>query len=66
MFKVYKAEVENQLGKKIKIIRSDRGGEYFSNEFIVFCEDHGIMNALHHVHLNKMVWLNEKIGLFLK
>ena len=36
VFKVYKAEVENQLGKKIKIIRSDRGGEYFSNEFIVF------------------------------
>ena len=44
VFKVYKAEVENQLGKKIKIIRSDRGGEYFSNEFIVFCEDHGIIH----------------------
>ena len=24
----YKAEVENQLNKKIKILRSDRGGEY--------------------------------------
>ena len=44
VFKVYKSEVENQLGKKIKIIRSDRGGEYFSNEFIVFCEDHGIIH----------------------
>jgi hypothetical protein len=28
-FKTYKMEVERQLEKKIKIIRSDRGGEYF-------------------------------------
>ena len=27
-FKTYKAEVETQLNKKIKIIRSDRGGEF--------------------------------------
>ena len=27
-FKKYKIEVENQLNKKIKMIRSDRGGEY--------------------------------------
>ena len=27
-FETYKAEVETQLNKKIKIIRSDRGGEY--------------------------------------
>ncbi|XP_060183339.1 uncharacterized protein LOC132613339, partial [Lycium barbarum] len=29
-FKQYKNEVENQLNKKIKMIRSDRGGEYKS------------------------------------
>jgi transposase InsO family protein len=28
-FKTYKMEVERQLEKKIKIIRSDRGGEYY-------------------------------------
>jgi len=28
-FKVFKAEVENQCGKQIKIVRSDRGGEYY-------------------------------------
>jgi len=28
VFLTYKAEVENQLKKKIKRIRSDRGGEY--------------------------------------
>ena len=35
-FKIYKAEVENQLEKKIKQLRSDRGGEYFSSEFDSF------------------------------
>ncbi|GJY22736.1 retrotransposon protein, putative, ty1-copia subclass [Tanacetum coccineum] len=29
-FKVFQNEVENQLGKKIKAIRSDQGGEYLS------------------------------------
>ena len=29
VFKSFKAEVENQLGKTIKVVRSDRGGEYY-------------------------------------
>jgi hypothetical protein len=28
-FKTYKVEVEKQKEKKIKIVRSDRGGEYY-------------------------------------
>jgi transposase InsO family protein len=28
-FKIFKAEVENQHNLKIKIVRSDRGGEYY-------------------------------------
>ena len=28
-FKIFKAEVENQLDKRIKIVRSDHGGEYY-------------------------------------
>jgi transposase InsO family protein len=43
-FKIYKAEVENQLERNIKRVRSDRGGEYFSNLFILFCEEHGIIH----------------------
>ena len=43
-FKVYKVEVENQLEKKIKRLRSDRGGEYFPNEFSEFCAVHGIIH----------------------
>ena len=29
VFKIFEAEVENQLGKKIKAVKSDRGGEYY-------------------------------------
>jgi transposase InsO family protein len=43
-FKTYKAEVENQLEKKIKRFNSDRGGEYFSNEFDLFCAEHSIIH----------------------
>ncbi|KAK9944760.1 hypothetical protein M0R45_010310 [Rubus argutus] len=43
MFKYYKNEVENQLGKKIKILRSDRGGEYEA-PFAEFCAQHGIIH----------------------
>jgi hypothetical protein len=42
-FKTYKTEVENQLEKKIIRFRSDHGGEVFSNEFDLFCVEHGII-----------------------
>ncbi|GKA90633.1 zinc finger, CCHC-type containing protein [Tanacetum coccineum] len=42
--RIYKAEVENQRGKKIQILRSDRGGEYFSSEFSSYCESHGLIH----------------------
>jgi hypothetical protein len=28
-FKIYKAEIENRHDKRIKIVRSDHGGEYY-------------------------------------
>ena len=43
-FKVYKSIVENQKEKKIKILRSDRGGEYFPANFSSFYEEHGIIH----------------------
>ena len=43
-FKIYKAEVENQLEKNIKLLRTHRGGEYFSNDFSEFCAEHGIIS----------------------
>ncbi|GJZ76088.1 zinc finger, CCHC-type containing protein [Tanacetum coccineum] len=45
-FKVFQNEVENQLGKKIKAIRSDRGGEYLSHEFINHMKSCGIVSQL--------------------
>ena len=43
VFKHYKNEVENQLSRKIKAIRSDRGGEYES-PFESLCSEHGIIH----------------------
>jgi hypothetical protein len=43
-FKTYKAEVENQLERKIKRLRSDRGAEYFSGDFSDFYVEHGIIH----------------------
>jgi hypothetical protein len=42
--KAYKAEAENQLERKIKRLRSDRGGKYFANTFDEFCVEHGIVH----------------------
>jgi transposase InsO family protein len=46
-FKIYKAEVENQLESKIKRLLFDRGGQYFSNDFSEFCAEHGIFMREH-------------------
>ncbi|KAA0054556.1 hypothetical protein E5676_scaffold519G00200 [Cucumis melo var. makuwa] len=45
-FKEYKAEVENILSKKIKILRSDRGGEYMDLRFQNYMIEHGIKSQL--------------------
>ena len=51
-FKVFKAEVENQCGKQIQIVRSGRGGEYYGRytkngqapgPFAKFLQEHGIV-----------------------
>jgi transposase InsO family protein len=41
-FQEFKAQVENQTGRKIKILRLDNGGEYTSKEFNSFCIEAGI------------------------
>jgi transposase InsO family protein len=41
-FQEFKALVENQTGKKMKVPRSDNGGEYTSKEFDSFCKEAGI------------------------
>ncbi|KAL0427692.1 UNVERIFIED_CONTAM: hypothetical protein Slati_2944000 [Sesamum latifolium] len=44
-FKEYRLEVENQTGCKIKALRSDRGGEYLSGEFIDHLKQNEILSV---------------------
>ncbi|GJU02316.1 NIN-like protein, partial [Tanacetum coccineum] len=55
-FKVFKNEMENQLGKTIKALRSDRGGEYIIQEFKDYLKACGIDYALESAtHILNMV-----------
>ncbi|KAI3780382.1 hypothetical protein L2E82_10363 [Cichorium intybus] len=46
VFKRFQNEVENQRGKRIKILRSDRGREYLSQEFYDHLGNCGIVSQL--------------------
>ena len=46
IFKIFQNEVQNQLGKTIKALRSDRGGEYLSQEFDDHLKGCGIVSQL--------------------
>ena len=41
-FLVWKKMVENQTGRKIKVLRSDNGTEYINDQFSYFCNKEGI------------------------
>ncbi|CAA0839630.1 Unknown protein, partial [Striga hermonthica] len=45
-FKEFRSEVEKQIGRSIKVFRSDRGGEYLTNEFLDYLQDNGIISQL--------------------
>ena len=45
-FKEFLAEAEKQLGKSVKTLQSNRGGEYLDNEFKDFLLEHGILSQL--------------------
>nr|GFB58473.1 retrovirus-related Pol polyprotein from transposon TNT 1-94 [Tanacetum cinerariifolium] len=45
-FKKFKAMVEKQSGKVVKVLRTDRGGEFLSKEFTNFCDEEGIKREL--------------------
>ena len=42
MFKWFFARFEKEIGKNLKCLRSNRGGEFTSREFEMFCNDKGI------------------------
>ena len=41
-FKKFKNQVENECSRHIKVLRSHRGGEYFSHEFSNYLNDCGV------------------------
>ncbi|KAL0398210.1 UNVERIFIED_CONTAM: Retrovirus-related Pol polyprotein from transposon RE1 [Sesamum radiatum] len=45
-FKSFKARVENESERSIKVLRTDHGGEYCSKEFETYCDNHGIRREL--------------------
>ena len=45
-FKEFRAKVENQLGKQIKAIRFDCGGEYLLGDFKDYLTQNGIVSQL--------------------
>ncbi|GJX96525.1 retrovirus-related pol polyprotein from transposon TNT 1-94 [Tanacetum coccineum] len=46
VFKEFKTRVEKEHGTKIKTFRTDRGGEFTSNEFHKYCRENGIIRQL--------------------
>lgn len=43
--------VENEADLKVKCLRTDREGEFTSNEFNQFCQDCGIRRQLTTLHI---------------
>lgn len=46
VFKNFKAMVEKNTNREIKVFRTDRGGEFTSIEFKTYCEVNGIVRHL--------------------
>lgn len=45
-FKKFKSLVEQESGANIQTFRTDRGGEFLSQEFVSFCDDSGVKRHL--------------------
>ena len=66
-------EVEKQLGKQLKIVRLDRGGEYYGRYtekgqlpglFTMFLQEHGIVTQyIMQGSYHKMMWLKDETNL---
>ncbi|KAJ9561275.1 hypothetical protein OSB04_006435 [Centaurea solstitialis] len=59
-FKEFQNEVQNQLDRKIKFLRSDQGGEYLSQEFDNHLMECGIVSQLTPPYTPKMNGVSER------
>lgn len=46
VFKEYKTEIEKLIGKSLKELRSNRGGEHLSHMFDSYCQEQGIIQSI--------------------
>ncbi|KAJ9541966.1 hypothetical protein OSB04_028472 [Centaurea solstitialis] len=60
IFREFQNEVQNQLGRKIKFLRSDRGGEYLSDEFDNHLMECGIVSQLTPPYTPQMNGVSER------
>src|SRR5665213_2321737 len=62
-FVIHLTYVENQSGEKLKILRSDRGGEYINTEMREYLAEKGICHERRWLRChNRRVWLSNIIG----
>ncbi|GJX16863.1 zinc finger, CCHC-type containing protein [Tanacetum coccineum] len=46
-FKEYKKSIENELRTTLKMLRTDRGGEFRSNKFTQYCKENAVRHAIY-------------------
>jgi len=61
-FKTFKILVENQTDSKIKVLRSDNGGEYIGGEFATFLEENGIVHQTSCPYTPQQNGLSERVN----
>jgi hypothetical protein len=56
-YKAYEAWMENHLGVRIKVLNTDRGGEYLSSDFVAYLKSRGTLQKLsvHDTHVESGV-----------
>lgn len=65
-FKEYIKFAERWIGKQLKTLRSDNGGEFTSNEFQQFCKNEGIGRQLTVVYTPQQNGVAERLNLTLQ
>ena len=61
-FKTFKNLVESQKSKKIKILRSDNGGEFCGNEFENFLARNGIIHQKTNPYTPEQNGMSERLN----
>jgi len=50
----FQARVERETGKKLKVLRTDNGGEFNSVEFVEYCAGEGVQFVIGSCHPNNL------------